>query len=197
MIDSGLYAQIFDHLDGILKEDTEGLVVAIDGDAASGKTTLSNLLKDRYQGTVIHTDHFYLPFEERSDTVCGHMNIKKMLHEVLIPHALGKDTHYEWFDPHINRVRSTIYESYQKLLILEGSYSMHPNLQPYIDVKIYLSVSPDIQHARILSRSSAEVLTKFISTWIPQEKKYQETFQIRTSADITIDTSASTFKEIL
>jgi len=197
MMDSGLYVQVFNHLDGILKEDNEGLVVAIDGDAASGKTTLSQLLKERYHGTVIHTDHFYLPFDQRTDIVAGHMNIKKILHEVLIPHALGKDTHYEWFDPHINRVRSTIYEPYQKLLILEGSYSMHPDLQPYIDVKIVLSVSADIQHSRILARSSEEVLAKFISTWIPQEKKYQAFYQIRTSADITIDTSASILKEII
>jgi uridine kinase len=191
------FEQVFSYLDGILNLNQDCVVVAIDGDAASGKTTLSALMAKRYQATVIHTDHFYIPFDQRTESPAGHMNIKKIIHEVLIPHALGKETHYEWYDPHLSKVREIIQMPNTPLLILEGSYAMHPDLLPYIHYKIFLSISEDLQQKRILSRSNPETLEKFKSIWIPKEKLYQHAFSIPAFADIIIDADASSIKENL
>jgi uridine kinase len=191
------FEQVTSYLDGKLKLNHDHVVIAIDGDAASGKTTLSLELAKHYHATVIHTDQFYLPFDKRTESPAGHMNIKKIIHEVLIPHALGKELHFEWFDPHQGKVREIIQLPHTQLLILEGSYSMHPDLLPYMHYKIFLSISESLQQKRILSRSNPETLEKFKSIWIPKEKLYQSAFSIPAFADIIIDADASSIKENL
>lgn len=182
---------LYSILDDQLSLNQHHFVIAIDGDAASGKTTLSTLLANRYHGTLIHTDQFYLPFDKRNDYPAGHMNIKKIIHEVLIPHALRKETHYEWYDPHLNKIREIIQKPFTPLLILEGSYALHPDILPYLDYKIMMSISTELQEKRILSRSNPEVLEKFKTMWIPKEKAYQHFYNIQSTADIIIDADAS------
>lgn len=191
------FEQVKSFLDGRLKLNHDSIVIAIDGDAASGKTTLALELAHHYPATVIHTDHFYLPFDKRTESPAGHMNIKKIIHEVLIPHALCKEVHYEWFDPHQGKVREIIQLPHTPILILEGSYALHPDLLPYIHHKIFLSIGEALQQQRILARSNPEVLEKFINIWIPKEKLYQQSYSIPAYADIIIDADASSIKEQL
>ena len=44
----------------------EGLLVALDGRCAAGKTTLARMLGERYGWPVVHLDHFFLRPEQRT-----------------------------------------------------------------------------------------------------------------------------------
>lgn len=183
------YEALYHHFDGILKRDLQSCVIAIDGDAASGKTTLADDLGRRYHAIVIPMDHFYLPFDARSKEIAGHMDFKKVIESVLIPHQQEQPIRYDWYDPHIASIRETFDYRDQPILILEGSYSMHPMIRPYIQLSIYLKIDKKVQESRILNRSNPETLKRFKDLWIPKEKAYQNHFDIEHTADLVIDTS--------
>lgn len=58
------------------------------------------------------------------------------------------------------------------LSIVEGSYCLHPELSPLYDVSVCLSVSPELQRARILARNGREMAQRFFDRWIPLEQAY-------------------------
>ena len=47
-------------------KEKDKCILAIDGRAAAGKTTLANLLQEYFDGAVIHMDDFFLPLELRT-----------------------------------------------------------------------------------------------------------------------------------
>ena len=54
----------FDELFKLINEKMakrERVVLAIDGGAASGKTTLAALISEKYAAAVVHMDDFFLP----------------------------------------------------------------------------------------------------------------------------------------
>lgn len=54
---------------------------------------------------------------------------------------------------------------------IEGAYSMHPELAGAYDLTVFLSVSPELQHERIMRRNG-ERSRDFFERWIPFEEKY-------------------------
>ena len=58
--------EIFDKIDELLSLKKE-IVVAVDGCAASGKTTLAKILKERYDCQIIKMDDFFLPLNKRTE----------------------------------------------------------------------------------------------------------------------------------
>ena len=73
----------------------------------------------------------------------------------------------------------------KKLNIIEGTYSLHPYFGDIYDLKIRLSISPDVQRQRILERP--ELLHKrFFEEWIPMEDRYFDGFRISDNADIIL-----------
>jgi hypothetical protein len=73
----------------------------------------------------------------------------------------------------------------KKLNIIEGSYSMHPYFGEAYDLKILLTVDPELQHRRVLQRP-AFLQEKFFTLWIPMENRYLEHFRIADRADMIL-----------
>lgn len=59
-----------------------------------------------------------------------------------------------------------------RLNIVEGAYSMHPELAAQYDLSVFLQVEPELQRRRILRRNSPEQAERFFTDWIPLEAKY-------------------------
>lgn len=59
-----------------------------------------------------------------------------------------------------------------RLNIVEGSYSFHPELEPYYDLSVFLDISPEAQRRRILERNGLEWGQMFFDRWIPLENVY-------------------------
>jgi hypothetical protein len=59
----------------------------------------------------------------------------------------------------------------KKLNIIEGTYSHHPYFGDPYDLKILLTVTPEIQRERILRRP-AFLHQRFFEQWIPMENRY-------------------------
>ena len=74
------------------------------------------------------------------------------------------------------------------LVIVEGSYSHHPLLRDYYDLKLFLHVQPQRQLERIAKRNPAK-LEDFKTKWIPFEELYFSNYDVMNKADLVIETT--------
>lgn len=165
------------------------VVVAIDGRAGGGKSTLARLIADRFGGRIVHMDHFFLPPEKRTqarlDFPGGNIDSERFLEEVA-PHLRDSYPEYWAFDCHTNQYYSVKLLN-QPLTIVEGTYSHHPRLEHLYDLKIFVDVAPEIQAKRITERDG-DYAQVFFDKWIPLEEKYFSSFEIQKNSHITYNT---------
>ena len=153
-------------------------LIAIEGGSASGKTTLSQLLSRVYDCNVFHMDDFFLRPEQRTEArfaqAGGNIDHERFLAEVLLPLSQGKTVQYRAFDCATLTLRPAVEIAPKKLNIIEGAYSMHPQLAQYYDFSVFLSITPRLQRRRIEKRNSPDMAQRFFDTWIPLERTYFE-----------------------
>ena len=180
-IDRQRYAKLLEKIDSMLPDSN--VIVAIDGGCGSGKTTLANMLQQIYDCNVFHMDDFFLQphqrTEERFEEVGGNVDRERFLEEVLIPLKKGNTIHYRRFDCGSFSILPEVIIEPKKLTIIEGSYSMHPELSQYYDFGVFLDIDKSLQKERIRKRNSAELEKRFFDTWIPMEDKYHEKMKVR------------------
>lgn len=157
-------------------------IIALEGRCGSGKTTISNDLKNV---TIIDVDEFFL----RKD-----LKTKERLGEI------GGNIDYDLYEQCLQKIKSnssityTIFDcnsqSYQEKTIeiknnvlLVGVYSYHQLVRKYIDKVIFLLVDKETQLQRIKQRS---LYLKFINEWIPLEEKYYNSYDFISYCDLLI-----------
>ncbi|MBE7047269.1 MAG: hypothetical protein E7396_07620 [Ruminococcaceae bacterium] len=163
------------------------MVLAIEGRCASGKTTLANKLNEVFVSRIIHIDDFFLqPYqrtEERLSEPGGNFDRERLKSEVLIPLSKGEEFSYRPFVCNTMSFGEEIHITQTPLIIVEGSYSCHPDIYDYYDMSIFCDVDKGTQSERILQRNPDKV-SDFINKWIPMEEKYFEFFDIKNKCDI-------------
>ena len=181
---------LFTRIDKLMDE-LDHVLVAIDGDCASGKTTLAGLLAKIYDCNIIHIDQFFLRPEQRTEErlaeAGGNIDYERFNEEVLEKLKSGKAFSYRPFNCKSRDFDAPIMVQPAKLTIIEGSYSHLPTLANHYDLKVFLSIPEDIQLKRILKRNGEAMCKKFKSMWIPMEKRYAEVFDIRENSDLVFD----------
>lgn len=106
----------------------------------------------------------------------GNMDRERLEAEVLVPLRRGEAAVYRPFDCGTMTLRPPVTVRPARLNIVEGAYSLHPSLEKYYDLSVFLDVTPETQRRRILSRNGAEWGQRFFERWIPLETTYfQET----------------------
>lgn len=173
-----------------LKRTKTGAIVSIDGMCASGKTTLSKLLGDILDAPVYHMDDFFLPpvkrTRERLSEAGGNVDYERFKKDVLNPLLLKKPFSFQPFDCSKMDFGEPILSQSAPLSIVEGSYACHPTLESDYDLKIFLSIDPELQLERIRARNGDRMLERFKNEWIPMENRYFEAFDIKQKADYRI-----------
>lgn len=157
------------------------MLLAIEGGSASGKSTLAELLTGIYpDAALFHADDYFLRPEQRTPERFaqpgGNMDRERLEAEVLVPLRRGEAAVYRPFDCGTMTLRPPVTVRPARLNIVEGAYSLHPSLEKYYDLSVFLDVTPETQRRRILSRNGAEWGQRFFERWIPLETTYfQET----------------------
>lgn len=176
---------------GQLLEKGRG-IIAVDGMCAAGKSTLADDIKVCFGGTVIRADSFFLPPELRSDKRLGepggNFHRERFCAEVVQNLKTGKPFSYGVFDCKCMEIKHRVTVDEAKLIIVEGSYCMHPALFADYDLKIFCLTDDKTQLLRIENRNGPEALQTFKSKWIPLENKYFSTYSIQKFCDITVVT---------
>jgi len=183
------FEQICTRIDALLSGKAH-VVIAIDGPAASGKTTLAARLAKRYGADVLHMDDYFLqPHQrtpERYAQPGGNVDRERFLAEALLPLSHGEAYMSRRFDCGSMTLLEGVTVSPAALTIVEGSYSLHPALAAYYDLRVLLSVDPRTQSARILARNGEEKHAQFMARWIPLENRYFEQTHIEERCDMRL-----------
>ncbi len=165
-------------------------VVAIDGRAASGKTTRAALLSAVLDAPVIHMDDFFLPpalrTAERLAQPGGNVDYERFAQEVVPGLLSGAAFAYRIFDCGVMDFAGTREIPAAPVRIVEGSYSHHPAFGDYAGLRVFSTVDEQEQMARILRRNGEGMAEMFRTRWIPMEEKYFDHFAIRDRADIVL-----------
>lgn len=182
--------KLFNKID-ILIDRNDVILIAVDGRSGAGKTTLSELIAEKYGCIVFHMDDFFLRPEQRTPEryaeTGGNIDYERFLSEILIPLKKCETINFRRFNCAEMKLCDSILINPSKLTVIEGVYSMHPLFRDYYNYSVFLDVSSDLQKKRILSRNSPEKAELFFNQWIPLENTYFLEENIKDKCDMIIE----------
>lgn len=162
------------------------LLIGVDGVGGSGKSTLARLVKENIPNvTIVQMDDFYSPTIQRAD-------MDRVEKEVLKPLSNDMDCSYQVFDWRQDHLITGPSIQIGGIAIIEGVYSIHPQLAHYYDFKIWTDCSFEVGFKRGIQRDKirdgVDNADKWLNIWMPDEKKYVDNANPQTYADIIIKT---------
>ncbi len=168
------------------------LIIGIAGGTGSGKTTLTNRLKEKfpYSISVVTHDNYYknqdhMPFDERIKTNYDHPDSFDT--DLLIEHIKmlkeGKSIEcpvYSYTEHTRTKETRTIKSA--PVIIIEGILVFHDTeLLDLMDIRIYVDTDPDVRILRRILRDVKErardldsVITQYLSTVKPMHEAFVE-----------------------
>ncbi|MBR4026552.1 MAG: hypothetical protein IKJ01_03195 [Lachnospiraceae bacterium] len=169
-------------------------ILAIDGMCGSGKTTLATYLSKKLNASVIHMDDFFLPpilkTPTRLSEIGGNIHYERFQQEVLVYINNDTDFSYKAYDCHTLTYLKEVFIKKTPILIIEGSYSLHPIFKTYYDMSIYMCVSAEEQLQRIFARcAKPELQKRFQEEWIPMENAYCNAYKLKETCAFCLDTT--------
>ena len=176
-------------IDDLLKTGKQ-IIIAIDGNCTAGKTTLAAVLEKEYDCNVFHMDDFFLRPEQRTAQRYaqpgGNVDYERFREEVVLPLKAGKAFSYRPFSCKTFTLRDPVAVTPKMLNIVEGTYCLHPYFGDVYDLRLFLTVEPQLQRQRVYQRPQ-HVQERFFTDWIPMEKLYFDAFRIPECADMQWD----------
>ncbi len=183
--------QIVDKIFRLLNESSltcgRSKIIAIDGPAGSGKTTLSYQLEisapERIQ--TIHMDSLYNGWDDALTPTLE----RTLLHHIFTPLSLGKSIEFRAYDWFLNKPGDVITIPTPEILILEGVGAAQAVVRKYASVLIWIDVAPEIGLARVLQRDG-HAIEKQMRIWQSQEANFFAKDQTRERVHLRIDGNA-------
>ena len=193
MAEYPIHPYIIHCLELLLANAAAPVVLALDGRCGSGKTTMATALAEQFPDSIVlHTDDFYLPPADRvpgwEQTPCANMDLARLRDEVLAPARAGKPVLYRAYSCREGAYLPVQQLAAQPLVILEGSYSHHPLLAGFYDLKVFVTCSKEEQARRLQTREG-ERYENFVRRWIPLEEAYFAQCRVEALADLLWDTT--------
>ena len=172
-------------------EAGESVLLGIDGPCAAGKTTLAGLLQAEFSCTVLHMDDFFLPPERKTkarlEMPGGNVDWERFYEEVLQRLSRGaRQVTYRPYSCQSGALLPPVTAVQTPLTVVEGSYSLHPELRPCYGLTCMLRVSPEVQLDRLRRRDPA-LLDLFVQQWIPLEERYFSAFDLYRQCDLCLE----------
>lgn len=164
------------------------IMIAIDGRCAAGKTTLAERLCGVLDCVVFHMDDFFLRKEQRTEERFkmpgGNVDYERFLEEIILPVKQGaEEISYRPYSCSRQDFLLPVTLKIARIVIVEGSYSCHPALAGYYDLRVFLSVDKQRQLSRIQRRNSLN-FQDFVERWIPLEEKYFEACSVKERCEL-------------
>ncbi len=173
-----------------LLDINDRILIAIDGNCGAGKSTLGRKIADIFNANLFHMDDYFLTPELRTNTrmkeIGGNVDYVRFKNEIIEGINTGKPFQFRRFYCKLQDFSQPNYVLPKRVNIIEGSYSLHPTLIEFYDLKIFLEISPEIQEKRILKRNGPIMFERFKSLWIPLENLYFEALGIKEKCDLTL-----------
>lgn len=168
------------------------MIVGIAGGTGSGKTTLTNRLKERFGGdvSVVYHDSYYkahddLPYEERCKLNYDHPDSfdTALMVEHLQALRQGRAVDCPTYDYTVhNRSRDTVRVEPARVIVVEGILIFaDPALRSLMDIKIFVDTDADTRILRRILRDVKErgrsldsVVDQYLTTVKPMHEAFVE-----------------------
>jgi uridine kinase len=170
------------------------LTVAIDGGGGAGKSTVARGIGDEFarRVTVIRCDDFYRPLtaakysqlspQEAYET---YFDWPRLRDEVLMPLRIGKRARYQRYNWSGDCLAEWIEIEPREIVVVEGVFSMRPELRPQLDVAIFIE-TPRAERMRRMSVRPQDS-TSWMDRWMAAEDWYLENIAPQHRADLILE----------
>ena len=165
-------------------------IIAIDGRCGAGKSTIAARLAEVLNATLFHMDDYFLRPEQRTperfSTPGENIDHERFLKEILIPLKEGRTITYSPYSCTTQTLLDPITVTPADIVIVEGSYALHPTLRAYYDLRVFLTLFPREQEARIRARNGDAIWPMFKNRWIPMEEAYHIYCEVEKYSDLIL-----------
>jgi uridine kinase len=166
-------------------------VLAVDGPAGSGKTTLGGRIRDEltslgHSAVLVHMDDLYAGWAalegSRSDNLAH-----RLVGQILAPLARHEPAHWQRFDWHADRFDE--WESFDPptVLVVEGCGSGARDYDAYSTVLVWVEADRDERIRRGVARDGEQVLERWLA-WMDSEEAHFARHDTRERADLRLTT---------
>lgn len=157
-------------------------VIAIDGPAGSGKTTLADQLCDLLPNCkVIHMDDLYDGWKQELVTELP----RRIETQILQPLSLGQAAIYKKYDWHQGQFTNTQTIDNPEFLILEGVGAANPKLKEYFALSIWVEAQPKLLLDRLIARDGQQLRDQLVA-WQVHEAEYFKRLDVRSSVNLVV-----------
>jgi uridine kinase len=173
-----------------LVQERRGLapfVVAIEGLGGAGKSTLAaHLALAINDSAVVPMDDFLIKEMVLHPRNEEHYDLLRLEREVLIPFTQGLPFNYGRLDWAANKIEPIDGMIDSTLIILEGICSYHPQIEYYVNLKVWVSAPVAVATKRGLARDAETENAAHWKTWRNCDIAYCAEFDPATRADLII-----------
>ena len=160
-------------------------IIAIDGPAGAGKTTLANRVAGSFPEnpvSIIHMDDLYAGWDDALTPTLT----RTLEQNIARPASQGKGIEYRKFDWLAKSFGDFVKLSLPSLLILEGVGSGQKEIRKYLDQLIWIDIESEIGLNRVLQRDG-EYLETEMRIWQMRESEHFKQDNTRDCATIRVD----------
>lgn len=182
ILDKKAITAIVDRIHSCRKFTGSARVIAIDGPAGSGKTTLAEELCELLPNcTVVHMDDLYDGWNQDLITDLP----TRVETQILKPVSLGHSAIFKTYDWHQGLFANTQTIDNPDFLILEGVGAANPKLKEYFALSIWVEAQPTLLLDRLIARDGQQLRDQLVS-WQEHEAEYFKGLDVRSSVDLVV-----------
>ncbi len=166
-------------------------IIAIDGPAGAGKSTLARRIKEKLSDlvgveniSIVHMDDLYEGWENALTSQLT----KTLVSQILTPVSMGKRFSYRKYDWLSGRYGDFVEQEPPKYLILEGVGAGQKTTRKYLDHLIWIDIDLETGLQRVLQRDG-DYLENHMRIWQMRESSHFSTENTRDCATIRINGS--------
>lgn len=174
-----------------LRTTTGTVLVAIDGLAGSGKTTVADELVAADPGLhVLHADELQRPQAEGEwDTwtpqqAAANFVLEAPLRDLLATLAAGRPAEYRAYDWSAHRLGPAATVTPGGIVVVEGAYTLRPSLRGFFGLKIWVDCDEQVRAARLRARPAPS--PGWLQAWLAGEQFSATHDHPAASADLMI-----------
>lgn len=160
-------------------------IIAIDGPAGAGKSTLASRISSVFPSsntTIIHMDDLYSGWDDALTATLT----KNLEQNIALPASQGKSIEFRKYDWLGKKFGDFHRINTPELLILEGVGSGQKAIRKYLDQLIWIDIEPEIGISRVLQRDGDYIETE-LRVWQMRESEHFRGDNTRDCATIRID----------